>query len=141
MTKRGNKSATRSSGIGFRSHEPLRCSPLIASWFGLNLFSLKATLDFSARPADEVNVPNSSAASARALEGPKCMNLRYLARQPIFDRDEKVFGYELLFRTTWTTLFTAAIPMLRLAPHWIVRRPKQKRFFAESPVCCARFTS
>lgn len=24
--------------------------------------------------------------------------LRYVARQPIFDRDEKVFGYELLFR-------------------------------------------
>jgi len=25
-------------------------------------------------------------------------SLRYRARQPIFDRDEKVFGYELLFR-------------------------------------------
>ena len=25
-------------------------------------------------------------------------SLRYVARQPIFDRDEKVFGYELLFR-------------------------------------------
>ena len=25
-------------------------------------------------------------------------NLRYVARQPIFDREEKVFGYELLFR-------------------------------------------
>jgi len=24
--------------------------------------------------------------------------LRYVARQPIFDRAEKVFGYELLFR-------------------------------------------
>ena len=24
--------------------------------------------------------------------------LRYVARQPIFDREEKVFGYELLFR-------------------------------------------
>ena len=24
--------------------------------------------------------------------------MRYVARQPIFDREEKVFGYELLFR-------------------------------------------
>ena len=24
--------------------------------------------------------------------------LRYVARQPIFDREQKVFGYELLFR-------------------------------------------
>ena len=29
---------------------------------------------------------------------PAIKPLRYVARQPIFDRDEKVFGYELLFR-------------------------------------------
>ncbi len=36
-----------------------------------------------------------SAARARVAE-PK--TLRYVARQPIFDREERVFGYELLFR-------------------------------------------
>jgi len=29
---------------------------------------------------------------------PALKPLRYVARQPIFDRDERVFGYELLFR-------------------------------------------
>ncbi len=37
----------------------------------------------------------AGAAAARALE---VKPLRYVARQPIFDREEKVFGYELLFR-------------------------------------------
>jgi EAL and modified HD-GYP domain-containing signal transduction protein len=32
--------------------------------------------------------------------------LRYVARQPIFDRDEKVFGYELLFRDGLVNCFT-----------------------------------
>jgi len=32
--------------------------------------------------------------------------LRYVARQPIFDRDEKVFGYELLFRDGLENSFT-----------------------------------
>jgi c-di-GMP-related signal transduction protein len=32
--------------------------------------------------------------------------LRYVARQPIFDRDEKVFGYELLFRDGLENAFT-----------------------------------
>ena len=45
------------------------------------------------------NVENISvglaAARARVVE---VKPLRYVARQPIFDRDEKVFGYELLFR-------------------------------------------
>ncbi|HEX3822717.1 MAG TPA: HDOD domain-containing protein [Candidatus Sulfotelmatobacter sp.] len=36
---------------------------------------------------------NATASSLRELAG-----LRYVARQPIFDREEKVFGYELLFR-------------------------------------------
>ena len=37
----------------------------------------------------------SAAAPARVNE---LKPLRYVARQPIFDREEKVFGYELLFR-------------------------------------------
>jgi len=50
-------------------------------------------------PADRSDVESISAgiAAARArLRPPK--PLRYVARQPIFDREEKVFGYELLFR-------------------------------------------
>jgi c-di-GMP-related signal transduction protein len=46
-------------------------------------------------PADKENVSNASAGQAPAAE-PK--QLRYVARQPILDREEKVFGYELLFR-------------------------------------------
>ena len=37
-------------------------------------------------------------APARAKEANQPKPLRYVARQPIFDRDENVFGYELLFR-------------------------------------------
>ena len=74
-------------------------------WFGL-----KATLEFSARPADVLNVPNSSAASARAFEGPKCINLRPVPRQPIVDRDEKVLGYELLYRDDMGNTFHGGDP-------------------------------
>ncbi len=42
-------------------------------------------------------------ASARGQE-PK--PLRYVARQPIFDREEKVFGYELLFRDGLANAFS-----------------------------------
>jgi c-di-GMP-related signal transduction protein len=41
----------------------------------------------------------SSAKPARTKTSTKDLRpLRYVARQPIFDREEKVFGYELLFR-------------------------------------------
>ncbi|MFZ0420900.1 MAG: HDOD domain-containing protein [Candidatus Sulfotelmatobacter sp.] len=50
-------------------------------------------------------MPNSSAVSARAPEDPKGIKLRYVARQPIFDRDKKVFGYELLFRDNMDNAF------------------------------------
>jgi len=40
-------------------------------------------------------------ASSRETKG-----LRYVARQPIFDREEKVFGYELLFRNGLENCFT-----------------------------------
>jgi len=48
-------------------------------------------------------VSNSSAASAR--DDPQGIKLRYVARQPIFDREEKVFGYELLFRDDMENAF------------------------------------
>ena len=41
--------------------------------------------------------PSAAAAPGHAV-GAKGIKLRYVARQPIFDREEKVFGYELLFR-------------------------------------------
>jgi EAL and modified HD-GYP domain-containing signal transduction protein len=50
-------------------------------------------------------VSNSTAASAPARPSPKGIKLRYVARQPIFDRDEKVFGYELLFRDDMENMF------------------------------------
>lgn len=39
-----------------------------------------------------------------SAQSPK--QLRYVARQPIFDREEKVFGYELLFRDGLENTFT-----------------------------------
>jgi c-di-GMP-related signal transduction protein len=49
-------------------------------------------------PADTDWVGNIS--TGRTARVPLCDTLpvRYVARQPIFDREEKVFGYELLFR-------------------------------------------
>jgi hypothetical protein len=47
-------------------------------------------------------VPNSFAASARALEGPKSINLRY--------RDEKVFGCELLVQDDMDNTFHGGDP-------------------------------
>ena len=40
-----------------------------------------------------------------AHQDPKGIKLRYVARQPIFDRDQKVFGYELLFREDMDNAF------------------------------------
>lgn len=50
--------------------------------------------------ADKTNVSNMSADAAAAGQAPpkEGKALRYVARQPILDRDENVFGYELLFR-------------------------------------------
>jgi c-di-GMP-related signal transduction protein len=55
-------------------------------------------------------VPLSSAGSAPAPDNSKGIKLRYVARQPIFDRDEKVFGYELLFRDDMENMFHGADP-------------------------------
>ncbi len=48
---------------------------------------------------------SKSSAPAHACEAPKGIKLRYVARQPIFDRDQKVFGYELLFRDDMENVF------------------------------------
>lgn len=53
---------------------------------------------------------NSSAAFPPAHPDPKGIKLRYVARQPIFDRDEKVFGYELLFRDDMENTFHGRDP-------------------------------
>src|SRR5580698_10993791 len=45
----------------------------------------------------------AGAAKAKVQE---LKTLRYVARQPIFDREEKVFGYELLFRDCLANAFT-----------------------------------
>jgi c-di-GMP-related signal transduction protein len=45
---------------------------------------------------DNVNISGGQAAAPARVKNVK--PLRYVARQPIVDREEKVFGYELLFR-------------------------------------------
>ena len=40
---------------------------------------------------------------------PAAQRLRYVARQPIFDRQEKVFGYELLFRDGLENAFSGGL--------------------------------
>ncbi len=47
-----------------------------------------------------------SAQGATKARVPDARSLRYVARQPIFDRDEKVFGYELLFRDGMVNYFS-----------------------------------
>jgi EAL and modified HD-GYP domain-containing signal transduction protein len=44
------------------------------------------------------NPSSGRGAAAAAAPAREVAPLRYVARQPIFDREEKVFGYELLFR-------------------------------------------
>ncbi|HLW84387.1 MAG TPA: HDOD domain-containing protein [Candidatus Sulfotelmatobacter sp.] len=67
--------------------------------------------------ADELNVSQQSAKPARVrphpsdpkhLKGKDPKQLRFVARQPIFDREEKVFGYELLFRNGLENSFVSA---------------------------------
>lgn len=68
----------------------------------------EALLEFCIPAADGNVVANFSAAPAPA--SPKGIKLRYVARQPIFDREEKVFGYELLFRDDVENLFHGIDP-------------------------------
>lgn len=62
--------------------------------------------------ADSRNVTNVFVgAGAGATPGqakPEAKPLRYVARQPIFDREEKVFGYELLFRDGLENAFSGS---------------------------------
>ena len=55
-------------------------------------------------------IRNSVRASAKPAKarflGKDIRPLRYVARQPIFDREEKVFGYELLFRNGLENAFS-----------------------------------
>jgi len=53
-------------------------------------------MDVRIAPADPPSVPG----------GPT----RFIARQPIFDRQESVYGYELLFRSGWENRYTADDP-------------------------------
>jgi len=49
------------------------------------------------------NISSGQAAAQAPLRNAK--PIRYVARQPIFDREEKVFGYELLFRDSLENCF------------------------------------
>lgn len=51
---------------------------------------------------------------------PDLKPLRYVARQPIFDRKENVFGYELLFRNGLENCFRGT-RMKRHVPRSTVR--------------------
>jgi hypothetical protein len=51
-------------------------------------------------------VPKTAAKSAPApAKAADVRSLRYVAGQPIFDREQKVFGYELLFRDHMENMF------------------------------------
>lgn len=58
------------------------------------------------RPADRQNVTPMSAGAGQAKARTHDPKLLYVARQPIFDREEKVFGYELLFRNGLENTFS-----------------------------------
>ncbi len=66
----------------------------------------------SAAAADDSTVSQrrSSVAASPAPERAAGAKLRYVARQPIFDRNEKVFGYELLFRDDMENMFHGVDP-------------------------------
>jgi EAL and modified HD-GYP domain-containing signal transduction protein len=48
-----------------------------------------------------------SSSAAALAQDPKY--LRFVARQPIFDRQRRLFGYELLFRDSWENSFGAGL--------------------------------
>ena len=49
----------------------------------------------------------SNAAAAPSPQSPTPQGVRFVARQPIFDRQRRLFGYELLFRDSWVNSFGA----------------------------------
>ena len=69
--------------------------------------ALTSAFRFSAFLPIVENVGNNPAGQAAApAPAREVKTLRYVARQPIFDREEKVFGYELLFRDGLENAFT-----------------------------------
>jgi EAL and modified HD-GYP domain-containing signal transduction protein len=53
-------------------------------------------------------VHNSAASPAKVPQPGDDKQFLFVARQPIFDRDEKVFGYELLFRNSMENVFSSS---------------------------------
>lgn len=53
---------------------------------------------------------HSSACGPKEGASHAASGTRYVARQPIFDRQEEVFGYELLFRDGWENYFRSSDP-------------------------------
>ena len=53
---------------------------------------------------------NPSAQAQPAKDAPELQNFRFVARQPIFNRDQHIFGYELLFRDGVDNFFKADDP-------------------------------
>ena len=66
--------------------------------FGTEESAAKRTLESLPPPADEPHVATRTGQAVPPAIFAASKPLRYVARQPIFDRNEKVFGYELLFR-------------------------------------------
>ena len=59
------------------------------------------------------------AAAAFAPQPPTPQGVRFVARQPILDRQRRLFGYELLFRDSWVNSFGATDPTSRAGAPWI----------------------
>lgn len=57
-----------------------------------------------------LRMTSHSSAPGPGEGGGAALNTRYVARQPIFDRQEEVFGYELLFRDGWENCFRSSDP-------------------------------
>ena len=55
--------------------------------------------------ADEDGVEVVFVSNTAAAPAPDPQGLRFVARQPIFDRQRRLFGYELLFRDSWENNF------------------------------------
>src|SRR5258708_37964555 len=100
MPKFATKSVERPS-TRFREHESIEdalfsCLPLLLTTV------VKAHADGVG--IEVAFVPSSATALA---QDPKY--LRFVARQPIFDRQRRLFGYELLFRDSWENSFGAGL--------------------------------
>jgi len=68
---------------------------------------LPATVEDARADGPEVEVAFVSNSAAALAQNPQ--SLRFVARQPIFDRQRRLFGYELLFRDSWENSFGAGL--------------------------------